>query len=99
MYRASVHRWIAALALVAALGLMGAQPAAAADLRVADRLANLWSAVTARPVALWDTLMGWLGGPEKPSPQKDSSDQGWGIDPLGHSSVQPTTSVPADDSK
>jgi hypothetical protein len=87
MCRASVHRWIAALALVATLGVTGAQPAAAADLRVVDRLANLWSAVTARPAALWDTLSGWLGGTEKPSPQK--SDIGWGIDPNGNPTVQP----------
>jgi hypothetical protein len=96
MYRASVHRWIAALALVATLGLMAAQPAAAADLRAADRLASLWSAVTARPAALWERLTGWLGGTEKPSPQQKN---GWGIDPLGNPTLSGSNGAPADGSK
>jgi hypothetical protein len=93
MCRASVHRWIAALALVAALGLVGAKPAAAADLRGADRLASLWSVVTARPVAFWNTLIGWLGGPEKST--SPDTDRDWLIDPNGGVSTQPSN-VPAD---
>ena len=96
MYRASVHRWIAALALVATLGLVGAQPAAAADLRAADRLASLWSVVTVRPTALWERLIGWLGGPERPSPQQKN---GWGIDPLGNPILTGSEAAPADGSK
>jgi len=94
MYRRTVHRWIAALALVATLGMVGAQPAAAADLHIKDRLASVWSAVAQRPAALWNALIGWLGGPEKPPLQK--ADQGWGIDPNGNPVTSSTAPAPAD---
>ena len=92
MYRRTVHRWAAALALVAILGGMGARPAAAADLSdlgIADRLASLWSAASAGPAALWETLSGWLGATEKsdspaPAPTPEpTSEQSYGLDPNG----------------
>jgi len=83
MFRRTVHRGTAALALVAVLALAGAQPAAAANLRFADRLAGLWSAVTSgEPAGLLNTMIGWFVGPEKTPPVK-SSDTGWGSDPNG----------------
>jgi hypothetical protein len=91
MDRRTVHRWIAALALVAALGVMGAKPAAAADLRdrgIGDRLASLWAAASAGPAALWETLSGWLGANEKstsPAPQPPpEQDLTWSLDPNGN---------------
>lgn len=93
MHRRPAHRWIAALAFVAALGVMGARPAAAADLSeptVMDRLASLWSAASAGPAALWESLSGWLGGVEKsttptsgPRPEP-TPDQSYGLDPNGN---------------
>lgn len=85
MHRKTGYRWVAALALVAVLEVMGARPAAAADLGVMERLGSLWSAVAERPAALWNALLGWFGDSEKPSPQKREDDQenGWGIDPIG----------------
>ena len=90
MYRRTVHRWAATLVLVAALGVMGAKPAAAADLSdlgIADQLASLWSAVSAAPAALWESLGGWLGATEKsatPAPPP-TENAGWVIDPNGGS--------------
>lgn len=93
MHRKTVHRWIAVLALVAILGVLGAQPAAAAELphrRAMDRLASLWSAVTAGPSALWDSLAGWLGGSgtEKSAAVEDdlpvNQTGTWGADPNGN---------------
>ena len=91
MHRRPVHRWIAALALVAALGVMGARPAAAADLSkptAMDRLASLWSAASAGPTALWETLTGWLGGVEKSATPGNTppptADQSYGLDPNGN---------------
>jgi len=97
MYRRTVHRWIAALALAATLGMVGARPAAAADLRVTDRLTSLWSAVVQRPAALWDALIGWFGGPEKPRSSWEKADAGWGSDPNGNPTVASSTApAPAD---
>lgn len=97
MYRRTVHRWIAALALVATLGMMGARPAAAADLHVKNRLASLWSAVAQQPAALWDALIGWLGGPDKPPSPWEKADAGFGSDPNGTPTVASSTApVPAD---
>jgi hypothetical protein len=96
MHRKTVHRWMAALALVAALGVMGARPAAAAELSgttLADQFAGLWSAVSAAPAALWDSLIGWFGGGDTPSLQKQKEDEGWGIDPLGDPSESSTSAV------
>jgi hypothetical protein len=92
MHRNPVHRWIAALALVAALGVMGARPAAAADLShptAMDRLASLWSAASAGPAALWETLSGWLGVEKSAEPApgprlEPTADQSFGSDPNGN---------------
>ena len=97
MHRTSIHRWIAALALVAVLGVMGAQPAAASELSGLDRLAGLWSAITERPGALWDSLLGWFDGNDKPSLQKE--DNGMGIDPLGDPVAASSSSPTGDGAK
>lgn len=100
MHRKTVHRGIAALALVTILTVAGAQPAAAADLGFLDRLANFWSAVTGEePTNLWDTLTGWFGGTEKAtSTDTTITDRGAGIDPNGNtltsSTTDPTASSP-----
>jgi hypothetical protein len=91
MYRRTVHRWIAALALVAALGVMGAQPAAAADLSdlgIADRLASLWAAASVGPAALWETLSGWFGATKESASPAPPPEQGltWSLDPNGSNS-------------
>lgn len=66
MSRRKLHRRVAALAVVAALGLAGSRPAAAVDLNLVNRLGHLWSAVAAgEPGGLWGTLTGWLGGATK----------------------------------
>lgn len=84
MYRRSIHRWIAVLALAATLALAGARPAAAVDLRLADRLASLWSTVTAGgPAALWDALTSLLGGNEKSGSSDATTDASKGSDPNG----------------
>lgn len=84
MYRRSIHRGIAALALAATLALAGARPAAAVDLRFADRLSSLWSAVTSGgPAELWDALTGWLGGTEKTGSPDPTTDGHRGSDPNG----------------
>lgn len=93
MFRRTVHRGTAALVLVAVLAFAGAQPAAAANLRFADRLAGLWSAVTGgEPAGLWNKLIGWFAEPEKTPPVK--SDTGWGSDPNGYI-TNPLPSNPA----
>jgi hypothetical protein len=93
MHRRTVHRWIAALALVAALGVLGARPAAAADLsnlRIGEQLASLWSAVSAGPAALWEAVSGWFGATEKPEKSAGQTPEPppapnatWTIDPNG----------------
>jgi hypothetical protein len=66
MSRRKLHRRVAALAVVAALGLAGSRPAAAVDLNLVNRLGDLWSAVAAgEPGGVWGTLTGWLGGVTK----------------------------------
>jgi hypothetical protein len=94
MHRKTIHRGIAALALVTFL-LAGAQPAAAANLGFLDRLASLWTAVTEREPAagLWDTVTGWFGSAtEKDADTTPVTDRGAGLDPLGTC----VTSVPGD---
>lgn len=86
MHRKTVHRGIAALALVTVFVLAGAQPAAAANLGFLDRLAGLWTAVTEREPAtsLWDTVAGWFGSAtEKEADTTPVTDRGAGLDPLG----------------
>jgi hypothetical protein len=83
MDRRTVHRWIAALALVAALGVMGARPMAAADLGWMDRLASLWSAGTdGKPMGFWDTVIGWFDGTQREGTFA-KEDRGAGVDPNG----------------
>lgn len=92
MHRRPVYRWIAALTLVAALGVMGARPAAAADLSkptVMNRLASLWSAASAGPAALWEAVSGWLGAEKATEPAtgprpEPTADQSYGLDPNGN---------------
>lgn len=87
MCRKTFSRGFATLALVTILALAGAQPAAAADPGFANRLANLWSAVTGgEPIKLWNTVIGWLGGTEKAT--YDEVDRGAGSDPNGEDAVQ-----------
>jgi hypothetical protein len=96
MHRRTVHRWMTALALVAALALAGARPAAAADTDFLDRLASLWSAVTGgEPAGLWETVIGWFGGTAKTS-SSDEGDRGAGYDPNGVTA--PSSSQPTDGS-
>ena len=86
MHRKTVHRGIAALALVTVFALAGAQPAAAANLGFLDRLASLWTAVTEREpaVGLWDTLTGWVAdATKKDSDATPITERGSGIDPNG----------------
>jgi len=92
MHRRPVHRWIAALALVAALGAMGARPAAAADLSSITAGAwfdHIWSALTEKPATLWERLSGWIGATEKSATQAPAppptADAGWSLDPNGGS--------------
>jgi hypothetical protein len=97
MHRKTVHRGIAALALVTVLALAGAQPAAAANLSFLDRVASLWTAVTEREPAtsLWDTLAGWFGSStEKDYDSTPITDRGTGIDPNGSwATATPTDST------
>jgi hypothetical protein len=86
MHRKTVHRGIAALALVTVLALGGAQPAAAANLSFLDRVASLWTAVTEREPAtsLWDTVAGWFStSTQKESDTTPITDRGAGLDPNG----------------
>ena len=86
MHRKTVHRGIAALALVTVLAFAGAQPAAAANLGFLDRLASVWTAVTEREpaISLWDTVAGWFGSAtEKEADTTPVTDRGAGLDPLG----------------
>src|SRR4051794_35170943 len=97
MFRKTVHRGIAALALVTVLALAGAQPAAAANLGFLDRLASLWTTVTEREpaVGLWDTLTGWFGDAttKKDSDATPITDRGSGIDPNGTCLSTPSDST------
>jgi hypothetical protein len=86
MSRRKLHRRVAALAVVAALGLAGSRPAAAVDLNLVNRLGQLWSAVAAsEPGALWGTLTGWLVGAIKDGEDETqpSTDHTLGSDPNG----------------
>ncbi|HEX9940791.1 MAG TPA: hypothetical protein VGG03_02145 [Thermoanaerobaculia bacterium] len=93
MHRRTIHRRIAALALITVFALTAAQPAAAADLGFLDRIASFWSAVIGgEPTGLWGTLAGWLDGTEKTtSSNSATSDRGMGIDPNGEPLTGETT--------
>jgi hypothetical protein len=90
MRRRSVNRGMAALAIVTSMAVAGARPAAAESLGFFDRLAGLWSSVTA-PAApdFWSAVNGWFGFSEKAvTAPNDNTERGWGLDPNGNSSVQ-----------
>lgn len=94
MYRKIAQRRIAALALVTILAFAGAQPAAAADLGLLDRLANFWSAVSGEEsTGIWNTLVGWLGDATKALQESDARELGAGIDPTG-GELTPGSTVP-----
>lgn len=100
MHRRTVHRRIAALALVTALALMGARPAAALESGFLGRLGSLWSAVTGGASdGLWEALAGWWGGESRPaSPSGTMKEEtSPGFDPNGNPIVAVTT-PPGDDS-
>jgi hypothetical protein len=86
MKRRIVHRGVVALAIVTSLSLAGAQPAAAANLNLLDRLSHLWSMVTGLPAFTShqeSTRPAKLPGKSTtttPAP----GDRGWGIDPNGN---------------
>lgn len=95
MYRRSIHRGIAALAVVTSLWFAGAQPAAAKDLGLTARLGHLMSVLEP---GLWAKLTGWLS-PGKPTKATSSStpstgEKGWGLDPNGNSLTTSPTSDP-----
>lgn len=87
MDRTFMRRGILALAIVISLAFAGAQPAAARQLSVLDRLDRLWSMVTGP--GLWSYLSGGdAGKPTKSAvPTSDSTDRGKGMDPNGNSLV------------
>ena len=94
MHRRTVHRRVAALALVTALALVGARPAAAMNLGFLDRLGSLWSAVAGgAQEGFWETLTGWWGGEQKPAAPHGAvkSDMHTGTDPNGLPVASSTT--------
>jgi hypothetical protein len=94
----SVHRGMFALAIVTSLAFAGAQPAAARELGMMERLNRLWSSVTGAEPGAWAQLTGWFGG-DKPTkatstPTSSTTDKGWGMDPNGNSITTSPTSDP-----
>jgi hypothetical protein len=100
MYRRTMHRGIAALALVTFLAVAGAQPAmAASDAGFLDRLAGLWSSVVGgEPETLWHRLTGWAGGKPAGKAPRATVKRGWGIDPNGRAVVVEEPTDPVDGS-
>jgi hypothetical protein len=99
MHHKTMHRGILALAVVTSLAVAGAQPAAARELSLMNRLGHLWSAVTGGEPGVWSQVAGWLGGgttaPTKAiSTAPDTSDRGKGMDPNGNSVVSGPLSDP-----
>ncbi|HKI06397.1 MAG TPA: hypothetical protein VKK31_30740 [Thermoanaerobaculia bacterium] len=91
MYRRTVHRGIAALALVTVLTVAGAQPAAAHQ-GFMGRLAEVWSVATGEPSNFLDRLARWFdGGQTAKAPRTTMEKQTWGIDPNGGWLVTPPT--------
>ncbi len=88
MYRRTIHRGIAALALVTFLGV-AAQPAMAApDAGFLGRLSGLWSSVVGgEPETLWHRLTSWAGGKPASKKPQATAKRGWGIDPNGNAIV------------
>ena len=87
MRRRSVHRGLAALAIVTSMAVAGARPAAAESLGFFDRLAGFLSTVDAPGApGLWTSMTSWFGVTEKAT-SADTTDRGWGLDPNGNSSV------------
>jgi len=95
MYRRTAHRGVAALALVVSLILAGAQPAAAANRPVPDRLASFWGAVVnAVPGAhaVLNTLTSWFSKSTSEPPV--TTDRGFGLDPNGADPTPPSVPPP-----
>ncbi|MFL6195653.1 MAG: hypothetical protein ACJ75H_15865 [Thermoanaerobaculia bacterium] len=90
MRRRNVHRGMAALAIVTSMAFAGARPAAAESLGLLDRLAGLWSSVTAPAPGIWSAVTNWFTLDEKATTTQET-DRGWGLDPNGNSSVQEPT--------
>ncbi|MFL6234926.1 MAG: hypothetical protein ACJ76N_17460 [Thermoanaerobaculia bacterium] len=82
--RRTVHRGIAALAIVTSLAAAGARPAAAMDLGLARQLSSLWSFVTGASPAQHRAASRSTKPGKATTPPPDSSDRGWGIDPNGN---------------
>ena len=97
MHRRSIHRGIAALALVTVLTVAGAQPAAAHQGFI-GRLAEAWSVATGEPSSFLDRLARWFdGGHRAKAPRTSVTEkQTWGIDPNGGWIVTPPTEPVAD---
>jgi len=88
MHRRTVHRGIAALALVASLTAAGARPAAAAaNHGFMGRLAGVWSAAAGESSSFLDRLVRWFDGGEaaKAPRARTTTKLSWGIDPNGNS--------------
>src|SRR5215210_5568597 len=88
MHRRTVHRGIAALALVASLTAAGARPAAAAaNHGFMGRLAGVWSAAAGESSSFLDRLARWFDGGEaaKAPTARTPTKLSWGIDPNGNS--------------
>ena len=98
MHRRTVHRGIAALALVTVLMAAGARPAAAAaNHGFMGRLAGVWSAVAGESSSLLDRLVRWFDGGEAARAQRTTATAklSWGIDPNGNSVPLDPTEDPA----
>jgi hypothetical protein len=87
MHRRTVHRGIAALALMSVLSVAGARPAAAAHQGFLGQLAEAWSAATGDSSSFFDRLARWVDGGEaaKAPRARMTAKQTWGIDPNGNS--------------
>jgi len=95
MHRRTVHRGIAALALVASLTAAGASPAAAAaNHGFMGRLAGVWSAAAGDSSSFLDRLVRWFDGGEAARAPRTTEKQTWGIDPNGNSILLDPTEDP-----
>ncbi len=86
MDRRTIHRGVAALAIVTCMTLALAQPAAAAPRAGSlSRLSSLWSVVTGGETdSLWNRLTVWLEGKPAGKSPRATVKRGWGIDPNGN---------------
>lgn len=86
MDRRTIHRGVAALAIVTCMSLALAQPAAAAPRAGAmGRITDLWSAVAGGDNdSLWNRLTVWLAGKPAGKTPRATVKRGWGLDPNGN---------------